>query len=337
VASVDLRSEVVRFVVVMATRGRTIPRSRAVPAGGSGSSAGLTPGHPLAGDTDDADRPGGGLATATCERTYHRPATLANLRARSCGEARLTGGARVAMHSKRTAVLIASLAVALAACGGDDDVEPIAEPTPTETAAPTEEPTPEEPDETEDPEPDDPFAIPDEIDEPYVQSVLDELFALRTQALKAAVEANGQPSLSEDAARFVGASHEGPLRLTLVEQLQDVQAADNVDAVFLNPSDMGQERFALDRLMRAESGCIVAVGFIDSSEVSGGEPNTETYSAISLSPADSQPAGLNPTPWLLYDEMAILFEGEPAKSELVASLNLDDLGPLLDTTCEESA
>jgi hypothetical protein len=100
----------------------------------------------------------------------------------------------VTRHTRYTTAVVASLAVALAACGGnDDDVEPIAEPTPTETAAPTEEPPPDEPTETEEPEPDDPFAIPDEIDEAYVQSVLDELFALRSEALRAAVEANGEP------------------------------------------------------------------------------------------------------------------------------------------------
>jgi hypothetical protein len=272
------------------------------------------------------------LSAVACGRTCHGPATLATLRARSCGTDRLTGGARVAMHSKRTAALVASLAVALAACGGDDDVEPIAEPSPTETAAPTEEPEPDEPDATEDPEPEDPFAVPDEIDEPYVQSVLDELFALRSDALRGAVEAHGDVGLPEDVATAVGASHEGPWRLRTVEQLEALQTADNLEEVFRAPDEMGNERFILDRIVAADESCIVATGLVDSSAVNLAPPNTDLYSVVALSPVTAS-SDLNPTPWLLYDESYVLFDGDPADTEVVDDLELEDLGPLLDATC----
>jgi hypothetical protein len=234
--------------------------------------------------------------------------------------------------------VIASLAVALAACGGNDaDVEPIAEPTPTETAAPTEEPQPDEPTETEEPEPDDPFAIPDEIDEAYVQSVLDELFALRTDALRAAVESNGEPGIDERAVTAIGASHTGPWRLRVVEQVQNIQAADNVDEVFREPAEMGNERFRVGEIFSASSDCVVLYGLVDSSEVNRSPPNEDLYSVIALSSSQETANEQNPTPWLLYDESYVYWDDEPADLELVAGLDDDERASLIDTSCGEGA
>jgi hypothetical protein len=240
----------------------------------------------------------------------------------------------VTRHTRFTTALIASLAVVLAACGGnDDDVEPIAEPTPTETAAPTEEPPPDEPTETEEPEPDDPFAIPDEIDEAYVQSVLDELFAVRTEALRAAVESNGQPGIDERAVAAIGASHTGPLRLRVVEQVQNIQAADNVDEVFRAPSDMGQERFSLNGIYSATNECLVVYGLINSSEVNLSPPNESVYSVLAVTSTAEPANDGNPTPWLLHDEGSVLLDGEPAALEVVEGLDGDQVASLVEADC----
>jgi hypothetical protein len=277
------------------------------------------------------------LSAVTCGRTRHGLATLATLRARSCGRDRLTGGVRVAMHSKRTAALIASLAVALAACGGDDDVEPIAEPTPTETAAPTEEPEPEEPDETEDLEPEDPFAIPDEIDEPYVQSVLDELFALRTEALKLTLAETDATDVDDEALAILRATHGVPARVEYADQLFRYLQEPNAEEAFLPVDEMGQTRYQVLRILRADESCIVLTGSPDLSEVAV-EPGEEQWSVTSLGRLDSadDEGGRNSTPWVIFSGRQLTFEGEAPAREDVEEATLEELEGLIELPCGDA-
>jgi hypothetical protein len=278
------------------------------------------------------------LSAVACGRTCHGPATLATLRARSCGTDRLTGGARVAMHSKRTAALVASLAVALAACGGDDDVEPIAEPSPTETAAPTEEPEPDEIDETEDPEPEDPFAVPDEIDEPYVQSVLDELLRVRTAALREVVRGAGvEASMPTEAATLVAEAHSGPERVALLEEFENYLRATNLDEVFVEPDSMTDQRFELLTVVEASPDCIVATGLYDLSGTTRTVPG-DTYSVFSLAPREDQGTA-NAAPWTLHDQSSLTLpdSDEPAPREMVEEADLTSFEGLVDVTCGTGA
>ncbi|MEX1163715.1 MAG: hypothetical protein WEB03_09050 [Nitriliruptor sp.] len=229
----------------------------------------------------------------------------------------------------RSTALVVFLAVAAAACssGGDD---PVDEPTPTESAAPTVEPDP-DPTET---EPEDPFAIPDEIDEAYVESVMNELFRIRTEVIRRSVEANGQAVLPEDVGELIGASHSGPLRTRTIEDAQEILQATNVDEIFLAPEEMGEERFDLFTVVAADADCLVVTGLPDSGEVNRAGSNTTLYSVYALSRSDAA-SETNRTPWLLHDESQ-LFEGgsnDPAAPELVADLELDELRALIDDTC----
>jgi hypothetical protein len=240
----------------------------------------------------------------------------------------------VAMHSKRTAVLIASLAVALAACGGDDDVEPIAEPTLTETAAPTEEPTPEEPDETEDPEPDDPFALPDEIDESYVQSVLDELFALRTEALRLTLAEGESTEVNDEALAILRAIHGVPARIEYADQLLRYLQEPNPQEAFLPIDEMGQTRYRVLKILRADANCIVVTGSPDLSEVAV-DPGEAQWSVTSLGRLDSadDEGGRNPTPWVIFSGRQLTLEGEAPAREDVEEATFEELEGLIDLPC----
>jgi hypothetical protein len=242
----------------------------------------------------------------------------------------------VTRHTRYTTAVIASLAVALAACGGNDaDVEPIAEPTPTETAAPTEEPQPDEPTETEEPEPDDPFAIPDEIDEAYVQSVLDELFAVRSEALRLSVAANGETTIPEEAQPLIPAVHSGPLLARALENFEQIVRAENIDEAFLPPSEMGDERLVVFRIFESGDNCIVVTGNYDQSETARVPLPEGSLSLVSLTRApDDVDSALNPTPWRLHDETMLVVGDEPATEAQVAEASYEDFDGLITDGCE---
>jgi hypothetical protein len=243
----------------------------------------------------------------------------------------------VTRHTRYTTAVVASLAVVLAGCGGGDgDVEPIADPTPTETAAPAEEPQPDEPDETEDPEPDDPFAIPDEIDEAYVQSVLDELFALRGEALRKTLQAGDSPgALSDDVLELVRVAHGVPARVEYADQLMAyIREPDSRDA-FLPINQMGQTRYDLLRVLRADESCIVLTGAPDLSGVAV-DPGVEQWSVTSLGRLAPQEdaGGINPTPWVVYSGRQLTLDGDAPSREDVENATYADVESLIELPCE---
>jgi predicted small lipoprotein YifL len=240
-------------------------------------------------------------------------------------------------HTRMAAVAVVVLAVGLAACGGDDDVEPIEQPADDGTAAPPdeEEPTPDEPDDDEPDdgdEPDDPFAVPDDIDEPYAQSVIDELLDSSSEALRLAVEANGQASVPEDAASIAGQTHDGPRRADFLETLQDIVLAENIDEVYRPPEELGRERFDVRRVLQGSADCLVALGTYDVTETA--LDSTPTPAVFSLAPTgEDVDETANATPWRLYDGFSLLSDGEPASEEQLERVEYEDVNDLFEDTC----
>jgi hypothetical protein len=237
-------------------------------------------------------------------------------------------------RTTRNTAVLTLLAAVLAGCASGSDVEPLGGETSTETAAPTESPDP-DPTET---EPEDPFAIPDEIDEDYAQAVIDELFAITSEALRLSVAANGQAGIPEAAQPLVAATHTGPRRTETIMDLQQAVTAANVDEVFFEPAEMGDERFEVFRMLRGEPECLVVTGKYDISQTARSPGDPSEFSVLSLTRADSNvDRNINPTPWVLLDLQKLTFDGEPASRKQVAGVALEDIIELFEESCGESS
>jgi hypothetical protein len=119
--------------------------------------------------------------------------------------------------------------------------------------------------------------------------------------------------------------------------VQNIQAADNVDEVFREPSEMGQERFRLVGLYSGDDECVIGYGLIDSSEVNLSAANETLYSIVVLTSQGEAANDQNPTPWLLFDEGTVLWDGEAAELDLVESLEAADQATIVDTSCGTSS
>ncbi|MEX1177159.1 MAG: hypothetical protein WEB09_01740 [Nitriliruptor sp.] len=194
--------------------------------------------------------------------------------------------------------LVCSVAL-LGACDSNDP-----EPAPISAdgdAAPSTEPV----SEPEPSEPDDPFAVPDEIDVEYVQRVVDELFRIQGDAYRAAVEADiepGEPVPTEflDPLRQISADGEYFARLgALMQQSADAGFADLVDP----PAD---REFEVEELFSAESDCIVASGDVDFTVTAANPDQPTLLHNYVLVPSDR-----NPTGWAIRTSTAVVEGFEP--------------------------
>jgi hypothetical protein len=241
---------------------------------------------------------------------------------------------------RRTFATLAAGASLLAACAGtpDDDVlsaepEETAEPEPTETEDPDEaEP---EPEETEEPEPADAYAVPDEIDEAYVEDVINAILEVQDEVLRGALEQEQGTNLSPELMELHFATTSGAERTNGMDELQrfidDARNAENLRP----PAEMGASRFDLEMLVHAEAErCILAVGNWDISQLVVDAPPPDDFTAFSLSRIDDEEntsAG-NPTPWQWRDSTQMA-DGEGAiPQEEWPDL---DFGAALDHSCEE--
>ncbi len=199
----------------------------------------------------------------------------------------------------------------LAACSGGDEPE-------VRAIEPTSEPTEAAPEPT---EPEDPYAIPDEIDVDYVQAVVDavlpiyrepELEAFRTaphtmppDPLMAAVRAMYSPDLRvEQLTYYAGALGDADIAAARAEDI----------------ANLPEGGWTVTELVRADDTCIVAA--IEFPE--GGSP--EGGHAVLLSGYDdADPNDLNPTPWVLdRSGPASLFPLEELEARCEAEQLADD-------------
>jgi hypothetical protein len=218
--------------------------------------------------------------------------------------------------------------------GGDDDlleVDAAQEPQPEET----EDPEP-EPEETEDPEsePEDPYAVPDEIDEAYVEGVINAILEVQSEVLRGALQQQQGENLSEDLTALHFATTEGSQRQEGLQYYQDY--IDDPDARNLRaPEDIGVMTFSIDEVVHAEpQRCIIAIGRWDLAAVSLAEDDPEERVAFSLSRIDdSAPMSEgNPTPWQWRDNGVLIdTAGEHIGSEHWPELDYD---AVMDHSCE---
>lgn len=186
-----------------------------------------------------------------------------------------------------TRFAVAALAAGLvAACSGDGGrdvgaIEPTSEPTTDAGVEPT--------------EPEDPYAIPDEIDVAYVQSVTDEVLAVGRAPVLEAFRTGPHSFPPDDLMAAIRAMYSPQLTVELLShyagQLSDAQlVAERLDELE-NQTATG---WTVRELERADEDCIiVAFDYPEGGAEEGGR-------AVLLAGYDERDVeDLNPTPWVL--------------------------------------
>jgi hypothetical protein len=219
---------------------------------------------------------------------------------------------------------------------GDDLLEPQATQDPEPAA--TEEP---EPNETEDPEPEetgepeDPYAVPDEIDEDYVERVINAILRVQDEVLKGALQQGQGETLSPELTALHFATTAGEERLASLDEIQSYIDDPSQQVNFRDPGDFGHTSFSVEHLVHAEARhCIIVVGHWDISETVLEAPPQDEYSAFSLSraPEDDEISEGNPTPWQWRDSTQMIDGDGAIPRERWGEL---DYAGALDNTCEE--
>jgi hypothetical protein len=221
----------------------------------------------------------------------------------------------------------------LAACSGAEDdgdlLDLQATPEPTEEATEDPEPEPEE-----EAEPDDPYAVPDEIDEAYVESVINAILEVQDDALRGALRQDQGQNLSAELTGLVFATSTGAQRQATLERLQTYIDDPATRGNLLPVDEMGRTYFHPERLVHTEADrCIIVIGFWENSEVSSEPRADDDFVAFSLArkPSDAEVSEGNPTPWQWQDNAAMVDGGGPIPPDSWDEL---DYGAALDHSCE---
>ena len=241
---------------------------------------------------------------------------------------------------RRTGVLVAAATLLVACTSSEPDITPITgdgdEAPPAEAADP---PSPTSGDGGEDPdEPeadDDPFAVPDDIDEAYLQSVADELMVIRTDAVRYAVANNGDLiSPDEELVDLIGSVYTGDELTPQLNNVSDILRAANVDEVFLAPDAMQDQRFEIVELLGGDDDCLTVTGRFDLTPTSPDASDPARHFLAVLQHLPDQP-GTNVTGWQFFETRELLTaDGEPITDEAVAGqASIEDASGIVDTTC----
>jgi hypothetical protein len=218
--------------------------------------------------------------------------------------------------------------------GGDDDlleVDAAQEPQPEET----EDPEP-EPEETEDPEPEpeDSYAVPDEIDEAYVERVINAILEVQSEVLRGALQKQQGENLSEELIALHFSTTEGNQRLDTMEEYQRYIDDPESRNGLLDAPELGTMRFRAIELVHAEPDrCLIVVGNWDRSEVSAvADPEQLVAFSLSRLPTDQDVSEGNPTPWQWRGNTVMVdTDDNPIPQEYWGEL---DYSSVLDTSCE---
>jgi hypothetical protein len=138
------------------------------------------------------------------------------------------------------------------------DVRATEEPAPE----PTEDPEPEP-----EPEPDDPYAVPDEIDEAYVELVINAILEVQSEVLRGALAQEQGENLAPDLVALHFATTEGVNAATEWSTCRSTSMIQSSRGFLRAPGQLGRMTFKLDELIHAEpERCLIAIGEWDNSE-----------------------------------------------------------------------
>jgi hypothetical protein len=240
---------------------------------------------------------------------------------------------------RTVAVVAAAGLVALGCSGGEDEILDL-QATPSAETEPTDQPDEPEPDveDTEEPvdepEPDDPYAVPDEIDEDYVERVINAILEVQDDVLRSALQLEQGQILTPEQTGLIFATSAGDQRQAVLDRLQGYVDDPETRGNLLPSEEMGRTYFHPEQLIRAEpEHCVLVIGFWENREVTT-EPRADgDFAAFSLSrkPEDEEISEGNPTPWQWRDNAAMVDGEGPIPADRWEELDYDSA---LDHTCE---
>lgn len=139
------------------------------------------------------------------------------------------------------------------------------------------------------------YAIPDPIDAPYVQRVLQALYSLESEAVRQMAAAD---EVTDDAAALLRAANR-PVRIEpLLERYRGL-AAEGFPGVLDQPGD---QIVTVATVISANEACLFASGYRDFRSVAEtpefGDDAVFYFQLLPKDPAQDE-TGLNPTPWML--------------------------------------
>jgi hypothetical protein len=200
----------------------------------------------------------------------------------------------------------------------------------------TEDPAPEPPEEPgPDPEPDDPYAVPDEIDEAYIELVINAILEVRSEILRGALQQEQGENLDPELMTLLFATTEGRQRASDLEVFQGYIDDPESRGGLLPADQLGSMRFESEYLAHAEpEACIVVVGRWERTQISTRADSDELviFSLGLMEDATAVSPG-NPSPWQWRDNALM----KDAEGREIASEHWPDLdyASVLDHSCSE--
>jgi hypothetical protein len=192
-------------------------------------------------------------------------------------------------HRPRQLAAMLATTLLLAGCADDEPDRIGADVDQAETTEPDEPTEPEEPA--------DPFAIPDEIDEEYTQRVLDELLPMLDRAERAAVEAAPAPMVPEETLEVFRATYSPAVSVSLLATLNAATSSEDSAAELQEElEEYGEVRWVVTELGEPTADC---VPFRFDYEFTAKEVDQTGLGVLTQAAGDRDPAGHNPTPWVI--------------------------------------
>lgn len=244
--------------------------------------------------------------------------------------AELTG--EVMGHTRRVAAAMSAGLLLLTACAhddGNDDPAPIggeneADPGDADT---TDEDAEEE---------DEPYAVPDEIDEDYAEDVINALLEIDHEILVTALQQEQGEPLDLEATDRLHAIADGDRRKSSLRRLQGYIDDPETAQGLLPPNESKPSQMEVDSVIHAESEhCMLVAGWWDRNGMATDPPPEERKTVFSLSRVDREATSVerNPTPWMIRHIAPLQADdGEPIPDEEWGEIDFADA---LDRTCEE--
>lgn len=199
------------------------------------------------------------------------------------------------MRSQRNTLILTALLTLATACQREPPVPAATLPSPLTTpttSTPSPEPSASPPSPTPAPSPD--YSVPEVIDADYAQLVVQTLYSLESEALRA-MKQDG--AVSDRARALLSAIHR-PEQIDFQLDGYRQLVADGLQGVRAEPGD---QELTVERLVTLQSDCIFVAAHRDFARVveqpSGG--SGLTYVQLLPKVAEADPEGLNPTPWMI--------------------------------------
>lgn len=201
------------------------------------------------------------------------------------------------MRSQRNALILTALLTLATACQSPDPVpaatlpSPLTTPTattstpPPEPSAPPPSPTP--------PSPPD-YAIPDAIDADYAQLVVQTLYSLESEAVREMRRTGEVSDRAQAILRAINRPEQIDFQIDIYRRL----LTDGFQGLRSEPGD---QQLTVEELVTARENCIFLAAHRDFSQVVE-EPSElpgPTYVQLLPKTVENDPAGLNPTPWMI--------------------------------------